>query len=231
MELYKRIINDKILRHLIGASVVYVLISIIIAFITLRFLNLMLGWNIVLAFIPVVLAFTFDLKRKEENTSTLQKIKLISIFLVWLFFFPNSFYVITDFIHLGGESFYYQIGMYAGYNYTENFIGYLTLLHIFLGAFIAVFMASFSLDIMHQYFIDKYDRLLASIIVAGILILSSIGIYIGRFLRLQSWDMIRPISVIKELLENISFFTFEFIIMFTLIQVLLYTFIRPFLKK
>jgi len=231
MELINKMISDKALKHLFGASVIYVFISIVVAIITLRFLNLMLGWNIILAFIPIIFAFLFNLKRKEDNTTTLQKVKLIVIFLVWLFFFPNSYYVITDFIHLGGERFYYQLGMYMGYTYTENLIGYLTLLHIFLGAYIAVFMASFSLDIMHQYFIEKFDKIIAYSIIVGILLLSSIGIYIGRFLRLQSWDMLRPFTVIRELLENFNYFTFEFIIMFTLIQLMCYVFIRPFLKR
>ena len=147
-----------------------------------------------------------------------------------MLFFPNSYYVITDFIHLGGETFYYSSGMYAGWIYTNNFTGYLTLTHIFLGAYIAVFMASYSLKIMHNYFIEKYDNMIALVMVLTIFLLSSIGIYIGRFLRLQSWHIFRPFTIIRELLESLNRFSFEFILIFFLIQLLIYFFIKPFIE-
>jgi|LGOV01.1.fsa_nt_gb uncharacterized membrane protein len=230
MDLINKALKDKLIRHLMGAVFIYVLISIVVASITISFLNLMLGWNIILAFVPVSLAFVFKIKIKEENTILSSKILLVVIFLIWLLFFPNSFYVITDFIHLGGEEFYYTLGMYSGWIYTENFIGYLTLIHIFLGAFIAVFMASYSLKIMHHYFIDKYDKILAFVILLGIFLLSSIGIYIGRFLRLQSWDVLRPFTVIRQFAESLNRFSFEYIFIFILIQISLYYFIKPFIR-
>lgn len=230
MDVINKALNNKLLKHLIGATVIYVFISVIVTFITGNFLNLMLGWNIMLAFIPAFLAFAFKIKTKEENEEPSHKILLVIIFLIWLLFFPNSYYVITDFIHLGGERFYYSTGMYTGWIYTENFTGYLTLTHIFLGAYIAVFMASYSLKIMHKYFIDRYDDVIALIVILTIFLLSSIGIYIGRFLRLQSWDIFRPFTIISELFQSLNKFTFEFILIFFLIQILIYFFIKPFIK-
>ena len=230
MDIITKALNDKLIRHLAGAVFIYVIISILVTYITTSFLNLMLGWNIFLAFVPVFFAFIFKIKSKEENVILSSKILLVIIFLIWLLFFPNSFYVITDFIHLGGEEFYYTLGMYSGWIYTENFIGYLTLVHIFLGAFIAVFMASYSLKIMHHYFIDKYDKIIAFVILLGVFLLSSIGIYIGRFLRLQSWDVFRPFTVIRQFVESLNKFSFEYILIFILIQITLYYFVKPFIR-
>ena len=230
MDIINKAISDKLIKHLFLASVIYVFLSIIITTITASLLNLMLGWNIILAFVPVFLAFVFRIKSKEENTEITHKILLVLLFLIWLLFFPNSFYVITDFIHLGNEEFYYSLGMYSGWVYTENFLGYLTLIHIFLGAYIAVFMASYSLKVMHQFFIEKYNKWIALLFVLIILILSSTGIYIGRFLRLQSWDVLRPITVISEFVQSLNIFSFHYIVIFTLIQIAIYIFIYPFLK-
>lgn len=230
MNIINKVKSDKLLRHLFLASVIYVFFSIIVTTITASFLNLMLGWNIILAFVPVFLAFVFNVKSKEVKEEVKHKILLVLVFLIWLLFFPNSFYVITDFIHLGNEEFYYSTGLYSGWVYTENFLGYLTLIHIFLGAYISVFMASYSLKVMHQFFIKKYDKKLSILIILIILTLSSTGIYIGRFLRLQSWDVFRPITVISEFLQSLNTFSFHYIFLFTFIQIAIYLFIHPFLK-
>lgn len=230
MDIIRKAFEEKTVRHFIFASVIYVFISIIVTFITASFLNLMLGWNIILASMPVAFSFIFYHLNKMEKEGTLHKLLLLFIFLLWLAFFPNSFYVITDFIHLGGEVFYTRLHIYSERIYTENLMGYLTLVHIFLGAFIAVFMASYSLKIMHHYFIEKYTKAIGYVSIVVIILLSSIGIYIGRFLRLQSWDVFRPFTVIKEFLASINRFSIEYIFIFMLIQLALYFFITPFLK-
>ncbi len=230
MKIINEIFNDELIRHLAISVFLYVFLSIIVTSITGSFLNIMLGWNIILAFVPVFFAYIFMITSKKENKSLISKLKLIIIFLVWLLFFPNSYYVITDFIHLGGEEFYYSLGMYSGWIYTDNFLGYLTLTHIFLGAFIAVFMASYSLKIIHSFLIVKYKKNIAIIILFMILTLSSIGIYIGRFLRLQSWDVFRFINIIKQFIQSLDVFAFQYILIFTVIQIALYYFTNPFIN-
>ncbi len=230
MNLISTALNDKLLKHFAIVGAIYIPLSFVIAIITRSFLNIMLGWNIILAFIPIILAYLFQLIIKEEKTELSHKIKIVLIFLFWLFFFPNSFYIITDFIHLGGEEFYFREHLYAPFTYTKNFIGYLTLLHIFFGAFVAAVMASYSLKMMQEYLINKYSRIKSELFVIVILFLSSIGIYIGRFLRLNSWDMLNPFYVIERFFISLNTFSIEFILMFLLIQAALYYFIRPFIK-
>lgn len=222
-------INDKLLRHLMIVVVIYVPLSFIITFFTHTFLSLMLGWNVILAFIPVGVAFLFKIKINEED-SLLNRLTLITLFMIWLFFFPNSFYLITDFIHLGGEEFYYSDVLYSPIVYTENIIGYLILIHIFLGAFVSIFMACYSLKIINDVLFMKSGKVLATLYMMIIFMLSSIGIYIGRFLRLQSWDIINPFYVIKSFIDSLDVFTIQFIFLFIVIQILLYYFLRPFIK-
>ncbi len=230
MDKLRNVLENEFVRHLFISVIVYFVISIVVFIINLSFLNLMLAWNIILAFVPVVLAVIFYRNIEMEKYSIYNKLFFVLIFLAWIAFFPNSYYVITDFIHLGSESFYYRDNMYAPLTYVENFEGYLTLIHIFLGAVISVVMASYSLKIMHQFVKDRYSKVIGNIFVVGIVVLSSIGIYIGRFIRLQSWDMINPIYVVSELIKSIDVFAFEFIFIFILIQLAIYYFLRPILN-
>ncbi len=224
------ILENEFTRHLFLSVIVYFIISIVVFIFTLSFLSLMLAWNIILAFIPVALSIIFYQNIKIEKYSTQNKIFFIFLFLSWIAFFPNSYYVITDFIHLGSESFYYRDNIYAPLTYVENFEGYLTLIHIFLGAIISVVMASYSLKIMHHFVKERFSNLIGSAFVVGIIMLSSIGIYIGRFIRLQSWNIINPFYVISELLKSLNIFAFEFIFIFILIQLSVYYFLRPILN-
>ncbi|KFZ26351.1 MAG: hypothetical protein KQ78_01449 [Candidatus Izimaplasma bacterium HR2] len=230
MNIIKQAFEDRILRHLFFAVVIYVPLSIVIAFETLAFLNIMLGWNVILAFVPVVLAFIFYNKSLEDNDKQQDKVILILLFLSWLFFFPNAFYLITDFIHLGGEEFYYWGQLYSPITYTENYLGYLTLAHIFLGAFIGVFMAIYSLRMIDIYLINKFGNMYSTLIIILIMFLSSIGIYIGRFLRLNSWDVLNPFNVLEQLFDSLNRFSFEFIMIFIVIQLALYYLLKPFIR-
>ncbi len=227
MRSLNKVFNDDFVRHLLMSVIVYFIISIIVFIINLNFLNLMLAWNIILAFIPVALSVIFYQNANSNKLKNFEKALLSFVFISWVAFFPNSYYVITDFIHLGSESFYYRENIYASLTYIENFEGYLTLVHIFLGAFISVIMASYSLKIMNQFVKDRFNNIIGTVFVVGTVTLSSIGIYIGRFLRLQSWDMVNPIYVIRELFKGLNVFAFEFILIFILIQLSLYYFIRP----
>ncbi len=224
------ILEYEFTRHLFLSVIVYFIISIVVFIFTLSFLSLMLAWNIILAFIPVALSIIFYQNIKIEKYSTQNKIFFIFLFLSWIAFFPNSYYVITNFIHLGSESFYYRDNIYVPLTYVENFEGYLTLIHIFLGALISVVMASYSLKIMHQFVKERFSNLIGSAFVVGIIMLSSIGIYIGRFIRLQSWNIINPIYVVGELFQSLNVFAFEFIFIFILIQLAIYYFLRPILN-
>lgn len=68
---------------------------------------------------------------------------------------------------------------------------------------IAGLIAGFaSLEIMHTYWNRHYYRLIGWIIVSSIMILSLFGVYIGRFLRFNSWDILHePGNLAKEILS------------------------------
>lgn len=129
-------------------------------------------WNLILAIIP------FDLSLLCHRQSHLKQRYLFGI--VWLLFFPNALYMMTDFSHLA------SIGV--GLSTPTQFIEYAILTG---GVFLGVGLGIFSLLMMYPLFIPKSQLLSRQIATFSLLsICSSIAIYLGRFLRINSWDVL-----------------------------------------
>lgn len=129
-----------------------------------------LFWNLSLAWIPFCLT---QLASKFSRTS---KIKTFIILLVWVLFFPNSPYMITDLLHLKG--------------YNQNILWFDSLL-IFLYAGTGLFISLNSLQTAQLIFNQYFGRCKTWIILCSIILLSGFGIYLGRYCRLNSWDLFR----------------------------------------
>ena len=125
-------------------------------------------WNLFLAWIPYILTII------SKYYSQLNKIKTIAILLVWFLFFPNSPYIITDLLHLKG--------------YQQNILWFDSLL-IFVYASTGVLLSLNSLQIAKQIFNNYLGKTKTWIILLVIILLSGFGIYLGRYCRLNSWDL------------------------------------------
>jgi uncharacterized membrane protein len=132
---------------------------------------------------------------------------------VWLVFFPNAPYIVTDFYHLEKRPpipLWYDIGLIATFAWT--------------GCFLAIA----SLRTM-QFLVGKVaNRITSWVFVAIALGLSGVGVYLGRFERWNSWDLfLHPGKVLEDLtapllnpMENLRFLGFS--LMFTAILLVIY---------
>ncbi|KRM23636.1 hypothetical protein FC90_GL000100 [Latilactobacillus graminis DSM 20719] len=128
-------------------------------------------WNIILALIP------FDLSLLCRLFKARPWRYLIAA--VWLLFFPNALYMITDFSHLS------SIGV--GLNTAFQFVEYAILAG---GVFSGVGLGLASLFILYPLLISNHHHLINQTVTFSILsVCSSIAIYLGRFLRINSWDV------------------------------------------
>lgn len=202
-------------KQLILHSAIFILfaiLSMVVYIVTDRGIHFMLAWNAFLAFIPLSLIYLFDKYQKQKHLKWI-------LFLLWIFFYPNSLYLITDLIYLNQDSFMQDQGMYQGLLYLKDFEVYLGFFHIFLGAMYGVLTALVSF----KYFYNKLEKPSFKIyFFIGIPVLVSIAIYIGRFLRFNSWDILNPYGVIVELFNDFNGFTLLYILLFTLIQYILF---------
>ncbi len=92
----------------------------------------------------------------------------------WLLFFPNAPYIFTDLIHLTTRSY--------GHFWVD-------LMLILLCALTGLVLGFVSLYLMQSVVARMFGRLVSWLFIVGVAALSSFGVYLGRFVRVNSWDL------------------------------------------
>jgi uncharacterized membrane protein len=174
-------------------------------------------WNLFLAWVPFILAyFTHALLWKRK---WLYVIFPITAFL-WLIFYPNAPYMLTDLQDLARRAvdapLWYDVIIVVWCSWTGMLLGVI------------------SLYLMQDLVIRRFGRTTGWIFVFVISGLSSFGIYIGRFVRLNSWDILQnPAETAMEILGiviapsmRLAAFTLLYTFFFLFIFLLLYSFSR-----
>jgi len=166
--------------------------------------------NLFLAWLPYMLSVIAS-SVYHANRRRWALIFLLGFF--WLVFFPNAPYMVTDFYHLEARPpipLWFDISLIAIFAFT--------------GCFLAIASLR-SIHIIIEGFFGKIIGWLFALFALG---LGSLGVYLGRFGRFNSWDiLLAPKSVIKEIaytilnpLDNLGFV--GFILMFTSILLVFY---------
>ena len=145
-----------------------------------------LVWNLFLAWIPFGFALCAALVHRRTGPRPL----LWLLGICWLLFLPNAPYILTDFIHLGRRG-------GAPLWFDAALIG------TFAGVGLALGLAS--LLVMHRVVAARSGRLAGWVFAVSALVLSAIGVYLGRFLRFNSWDVIAdPNSLVSVVLQRLA---------------------------
>ena len=146
---------------------------------------LFLAWNIFLAWVPFAISALFKTILQEK------KWKQVLLFCSWFIFFPNALYIVTDLIHLDLDS-----------NIPKWFDAVL----IFSSSIIGLIMAFISVFRVENYLANIFGRKKVDKIMPAILFFGSFGVYLGRFLRWNSWDIIRnPLGLLSTIARQFIF--------------------------
>ncbi len=148
----------------------------------LRYIFLL--WNLFLAWIPFQISVVLTVS-KHNN-------KWINYFLLaaWLLFFPNALYIITDLIHLENSRADVPVWFDAILIFTSSVTG--------------LIMAFASLYQVEKYLQKNMKQKHINKLLVAALFLGSFGVYIGRFLRWNSWDILaNPVSLLVEIATHI----------------------------
>src|SRR5262249_14333162 len=87
------------------------------------------NWNLFLAFIPWAVSSLIILNPKLRSN----KLALLSLFTVWLLFFPNAPYILTDLFHLrlrGSAPIWFDLGVILAFAWTGLTFGFISLMDI-----------------------------------------------------------------------------------------------------
>jgi uncharacterized membrane protein len=143
-------------------------------------------WNLFLAWIPLWVVLWL---RDRVQKKAIGKISLATGIILWLFFFPNAPYIITDLIHLK-ES-------------PSSLIWYDALMG-FTFAMSGLFTGMYSVLWVHRIIFNTWGQIMAFIVIPFCLLLSGYGIYLGRFGRWNSWDVVSdPLALCKYVLRSV----------------------------
>ena len=171
-------------------------------------------WNIFLAYIPFLLSF---IKIKNKFFKCINN-------LMALVFFPNVIYLFTDLIHISVMKYYVKDTQ--GIRYIMNFTNWIRLSLIFVAILIAIKLSYISLN---NFIVDYRFK---HVIYVFISILTGVAVYIGRFIRLNSWDLIlNPFNTLIIIFKNINSDTIQYILLFAIIQYIVLIIMKDEYKK
>ena len=132
---------------------------------------LFFNWNLFLAILPYVISTFFLLYYKKINSLLLYAIILTS----WLLLFPNAPYIVTDFFHLEprpGIPYWYDLGMIFSFAWNGLLLGFISLYDI------------------QTALARRFSAFKGWAFAILSLVLGSFGIYLGRYERFNSWDVL-----------------------------------------
>lgn len=155
-------------QKLLAAFITFILGMIICRMLysgSIRFIFLL--WNLFLAYIPFQISLYLVGKKNKWHAGFLLA--------GWLLFFPNALYIITDLIHLEGKT---------------NTPTWFDAVLLFTSTIAGLMMAFASLYKVELFLSRRISNAATNKIIALCLFMGSFGVYLGRFLRLNSWDII-----------------------------------------
>jgi uncharacterized membrane protein len=155
-------------------------LSIARIFLSGRFTFFFMNWNLFLAFIPWAVTSLVALHSEYRNNKGV----LFLLLFLWLIFFPNSPYILTDLLHLKereGSPLWFDLILILSFSWTGLLFGFQSLMDI------------------KTLLSQSLPKAIVNGMVVVVLFTASFGVYIGRYLRWNSWDIIgSPVSVLDD---------------------------------
>jgi uncharacterized membrane protein len=143
-------------------------------------LFIFLVWNLFLALIPYFISRKVIKKVNNNN-----KFFFWASTIAWLLFLPNSFYILTDLFHLDMNEtvpLWFDLALLLSFAWSGLLAGTLSIRH------------------MERYFEVNYGPKSDLFFLYPVMFLNALGIYIGRYLRFNSWDVLTdPFQLVREI--------------------------------
>ncbi|MES1159817.1 MAG: DUF1361 domain-containing protein, partial [Bacteroidota bacterium] len=206
-----------------------------------RITFLFLTWNLFLAYIPYFITSVLARRPLWVSNRTI----LIPVFIVWLLFVPNSFYIITDLFHLGDQ--------HGGGGHIENIAPHLPrfndgpaasgpvvhsdnrqapqwfdLAMILSFVWNGLLLGVLSVRQMEHILLPQLSMQRELLFLYPIMWLNALGIYTGRYLRYNSWDVItNPFDLLGDIASMVIHplrhqYAWDMILCFSILMTLMY---------
>ena len=141
-------------------------------------------WNLFLAWVPYRISSV--LMRMDKGA-----VRVVGL-IVWLLFIPNSFYILTDLYHL------------ADGHRNARVPEWFDLALILSFAWNGLLLGALSLRQVERMIIPRASLAGRWVVLYPVMWLNALGVYIGRDLRYNSWDIVaRPVGLFGDIVAMI----------------------------
>ncbi|MBS1510587.1 MAG: DUF1361 domain-containing protein [Bacteroidetes bacterium] len=129
-----------------------------------------LVWNLFLAWIPYVISSKFSVLIAAPPWQQ------FTALICWFVFYPNALYIVTDLIHLDLDTIVPK---------------WFDAILLFTASIAGLLMGFVSLLRLEFYLSFKMKPQFVHVVMIAVLFFGSFGVYLGRFLRWNSWDVLQ----------------------------------------
>jgi uncharacterized membrane protein len=152
-------------------------------------------WNLFLAYIPYAISTGLTATRSAlppGRTASLKGFLRALAFMAWLLFIPNSFYILTDLYHL------------ADNHRNSRVPEWFDLALILSFAWNGLLLGVLSMRQIEKLLVPQTATLGRWLFLLPVMWLNALGVYTGRYLRYNSWDIITdPFDLLRDILGMI----------------------------
>ncbi len=177
---------QRVAAALVYASLISVALFVGRAFVSQNLRYWFLLWNLCLAWLPLLFSGLLVYRLRSSRWLEWKNIVLTAL---WLGFLPNSFYLVSDLIHLrdtGEVSHLYDSVLFASLIFNGFILGLLSILGV------------------HYELLKRFHRQKVHAVIAGVLFLCGFAIYLGRSLRWNTWDvLVNPFGILFDVSERV----------------------------
>lgn len=146
-----------------------------------------LNWNLFLAWVPLGLAL---LLWRCNGRRPRRRWLMAGLLAAWLLFFPNSPYIVSDLIHLDPRN---------------NVPLWFDAIMLFSFAWNGLILGFVALWIVQQLVAEWFGRPASWLMVFATLTATGFGIYLGRFGRWNSWDLlVDPVGLLRHIASYVA---------------------------
>ncbi len=175
-------------------------------------------WNLFLSAIPIGLVYlwTYCIRRYSLKRKGIHWVAFSPLILLWVAFLPNTCYLLTEWRHFLFDTYFVSVRDTVDSNHVNMLrVARQGLFFLCYSGF-GVLALVFSIRPAEQ-FLSKL-KIQKAVWMAPLFLLTSLGVYLGLIVRLNSWDLVAKPSMVLQvtnhaltsslLLKTIVFFAF-----------------------
>lgn len=154
-------------------------------------------WNLYLAWLPFIVSIAAIGAGRLLSNRTLRVSIITLLGVLWLLLFPNAPYLTTDFIHLiSNRPNYVAEGQFL-------YLVWYDLILFLLFSWCGLLLGFLSTYQFHRLAAKRFGQQAGWLFVLAVSLLGGYGIFLGRIVRLNSWDVLRPDALLANVLGHL----------------------------